>query len=363
MKKLEMTRELKLNHYKYCLGKKKKQGYSLHRPYGRLIRYQSLNYPRNIKMGKTTIKIKLAKNTREAMTKYLINNFKSIIVGTPVRILELEIEFYTLIHSEEMKVNRAVTMIEVKVAVKEFLYRIFRYETFASAEPTSKWGAYQLVEGLNNSVCVYCNSQFTVTVYRTDESEGRKMQIRPSLDHFFPRSKHPLLGVSIYNLIPSCHTCNSSLKGDKDISLEEIIHPYIDNLDDLGYFEREFNTNLPDTFVDYSDYYSQVVGRSTNYTIKLKPFKKSYNEKLNLYEELFEIEKRYSQHKKFINDFVKRNIIYTTIYLDKLKDSYCFLFTKTYSLKELIIEEDINNNILSKVVKDITLKEFNNIDK
>ncbi|WP_226528156.1 hypothetical protein [Metabacillus niabensis] len=358
MRKLELKREVKLKHLKYCIGKKKNQKYLNSRPYGRLIKYQDLDYPQKIKMGTKIIKIDISKNARREMVKYLLKNFNSIIIGNPKKLIILEEEFYNLVHSLELKNKKTVTIGEIKEKLNKFLYRIFKYETFSSSEPGDKWGPYQLIEALNNSVCVYCNAQFTHTVYRPENSVERQVKIRPSLDHFLPRSIHPLLGVSIYNLIPACYTCNSSLKGDEDISLDQIIHPYLDSLDEIGYFEREFNVPLPETYTGYSDFYSQVVGRSTNYDIKLKPFNESAREKLEGFERLFEIEERYAQHKRVINDFVKKNIIYTDIYLNELKGSYSYLFENTYSLKEIIIEEDINNNILSKIVKDITLNEL-----
>ncbi|MDL2030474.1 hypothetical protein OOZ25_14285 [Bacillus subtilis] len=358
MKKLELKREVKLKHLKYCIGKKKNKAFMKSRPYGRLIIYQDSNYPESINIRTKTIKINISKNARREMVKYLLENFNSIIIGNPKKLIILEKEFYNLIHSLELKNKKTVTISDIKERLNKFLSWIFNYESFSSSDPGGKWGPYQLIESLNNSVCAYCNAQFTHIVYRPKNSVEGQVKIRPSLDHFLPRSIHPLLGVSIYNLIPACYTCNSSLKGDKDISLDQIIHPFLDSLDEIGYFEREFNVPLPETYTDYSDFYSQVVGRSTNYDIKLKSHNESASEKLVGFKRLFEIEERYAQHKRIINDFVKKNIIYTDIYLNELKGSYCYLFENTYSLKEIIIEEDINNNILSKIVKDITLNEL-----
>ncbi|MED4037436.1 hypothetical protein [Niallia taxi] len=360
MKKLELTKELKLRHLKYCIGKRKNNTYLESRPYGRILKYKNSDYPQNYKIGNTTLKINVRKNTRRKMIEYLIENFNSIIIGTPQKLLMIEEEFYNLVYTEELKFknDKDLTITDIKKKLYNFLYRIFKYETFSSAKPGNIWGAYQLIEGLNNTICVYCNSQFTHTVYRPENLERREVKIRPSLDHFLPRSKHPLLGVSIYNLIPACYTCNSSLKGDEEISLDQIIHPYLDSFDKMGYFEREFTVPTSEKYTEYSDFYSQVVGRSTNYTIKLKPHNELAKEKIIGTERLFELEERYTQYKKIINDYVKKNIIYTDIYLNKLKDSYCFLFDKTYTLEQIIIEEDINNNLLSKIINDITLYEL-----
>lgn len=62
-----------------------------------------------------------------------------------------------------------------------------------------KW-AYGLLEKLDVKVCPYCNRQYTFTV--------PKVKVSPQFDHYFPISKYPYLQLSLFNLIPSCSTCN-----------------------------------------------------------------------------------------------------------------------------------------------------------
>ena len=64
---------------------------------------------------------------------------------------------------------------------------------------------------LNVSVCPYCNSQYTFTQKVIGASE-RKFQIRPDLDHFFTQSKHPMLVISIYNLVLNDSTLTKEFK-------------------------------------------------------------------------------------------------------------------------------------------------------
>lgn len=51
--------------------------------------------------------------------------------------------------------------------------------------------------------------------------------MRPPLDHFYPHKKYPYLSISISNLIPACHQCNSSVKGSQDPLTKQIPHPLI----------------------------------------------------------------------------------------------------------------------------------------
>ena len=67
-------------------------------------------------------------------------------------------------------------------------------------------------------------------------SDGK---IHEDLDHFFPKSRYPLLAVHLLNLTPLCKDCNQSYKGSKDAiadnddqvadvhCLHDIFHPYL----------------------------------------------------------------------------------------------------------------------------------------
>ena len=56
--------------------------------------------------------------------------------------------------------------------------------------------------------CPMCNESKVGNIIDEDRT------YRPALDHFLPKSKYPHFSLSIYNLIPTCHTCNSTFKRD-----------------------------------------------------------------------------------------------------------------------------------------------------
>lgn len=76
----------------------------------------------------------------------------------------------------------------------------------------------ELHNRLNVKVCPYCNRQYTFTV------RGNNKSVHPEFDHFYPKSTYPYLALSFYNLIPSCHTCNTAKKAQK---IE--INPYVED--------------------------------------------------------------------------------------------------------------------------------------
>jgi hypothetical protein len=99
------------------------------------------------------------------------------------------------------------------------LQKIYDYAKFAEKKKR-KWCAYGLCRRTNVKTCPYCNLSYELTIF--DQDEG---VMRPALDHFFDKSKYPLFGISIGNLVPSCHHCNSTLKGSKDFVRNEHLNP------------------------------------------------------------------------------------------------------------------------------------------
>lgn len=49
------------------------------------------------------------------------------------------------------------------------------------------------------------------------------------IDHFLPKSIYPEFSVFYFNLVPSCHICNSKKGNKKNIC----IHPYLENIKDI----------------------------------------------------------------------------------------------------------------------------------
>lgn len=125
-----------------------------------------------------------------------------------------------------------------KAPSKELLLKIFNYE--GVFDDSSKKRAFELSKNIGTQTCCYCNRQYTFTVehkhliqdkkgnWLTKDAKNKDERIaRPAFDHWFPQSEYPLLSLSLYNLIPSCHICNSSAKGSAPVNLRDFIHPYV----------------------------------------------------------------------------------------------------------------------------------------
>lgn len=82
------------------------------------------------------------------------------------------------------------------------------YERFTQSDCGGVVLSHYFFGVLNIKTCPYCNRQYTFTL---NENEAKAA---PEYDHFFDKSDFPMLAVSFYNLVPSCHVCNH-VKGNK----------------------------------------------------------------------------------------------------------------------------------------------------
>lgn len=113
---------------------------------------------------------------------------------------------------------------------KVFRYDYFRDGTIKGTEGHANAVMREFVKRVK--VCPYCNAD-SVYVLEVDE---RDKTYKSAFDHFYPKSRYPFLGLSLYNLIPSCHRCNSTFKQDRYAEALETYHPYVDDLDDVSRF-------------------------------------------------------------------------------------------------------------------------------
>ena len=119
-----------------------------------------------------------------------------------------------------------------KKGKKSYVVNLYRrlmvglYEAFTQSKDKKLNVSYshKFFNLLNIRTCPYCNRQYTFTL---DEKTSKTA---PEYDHFYDKSDFPILAVSFYNLVPSCHTCNH-MKGQKKTVT---INPY------FGKFESKF---------------------------------------------------------------------------------------------------------------------------
>ncbi|WP_394555663.1 hypothetical protein C1N61_30435 (plasmid) [Priestia aryabhattai] len=231
---------------------------------------------------------------------------------------------------------------------KEVLEYIFDYNSFSSA--STGWSAYELAERLNVSVCPYCNRLFTTLIKKEGKEEN---QTRPDFDHYYPKSNYPYLGISLYNLIPSCGVCNRSMKGIKDFYVSEAIYPYEEGFLDVA----TFGTDLDYTSANS---YRYLMGQSVNFnvTFKINTADKALHNRLETAIKAFSLEGIYNSHKDIILDIIWISRLNTEDRFNELFNKVGYMFKSKEEFTErffmnYITPEKQGKRPLAKLTQDI----------
>lgn len=196
-----------------------------------------------------------------------------------------------------------------------------------------------LLQYLNITVCPYCNRNFI---------NSRDQLLGAQLDHFYNKKTFPFLAVSLYNLIPSCSTCNLA-KGTKTfhinpfIAEEVITHPVTFN-----YLLKSIN-NL-------------------EVTLKTKPHRPDERDLKSEELTALKLQQAYAIHAQEVQNMIDGEKRYSSTYRKDLKqlltyrhsDSTinCQMGLTDDDLDRLIFgsaifKDDIKNTPLGKLTKDI----------
>ncbi|WP_429099314.1 hypothetical protein [Aeromonas veronii] len=96
----------------------------------------------------------------------------------------------------------------------------------------------RLINSHNLKVCPFCAHD------SVDIVNGVRKNHLPALDHFLPKSKYPFFALSVNNLLPTCHRCNSSFKGEIDM-IKNNYHPLRDRINNVDVFHFNLALDTP----------------------------------------------------------------------------------------------------------------------
>ena len=180
--------------------------------------------------------------THKSFFEFLEINLDDIIIGTYDKLESINKLFKEFLEANTLKLNSQIRFniseYECKtMTIKEVLKHLFKYELLTVARKKL------IFNSIKNKVCPYCSRNFI------NQIEGISHNMGVNLDHYFSQNSYPLFGISFFNFIPSCQTCNSTFKNKTDISAVSnsrngvnkrlFIHPHKDDLDCA-----EFTLNL-----------------------------------------------------------------------------------------------------------------------
>lgn len=194
----------------------------------------------------------------------------------------------------------------------------------------------EYIKDLNITVCPYCNRNY---IFNFKKSNSLKATAQ--LDHFFDKSTYPYFSISIFNLVPSCQTCNQR----KSKIQNAIYHPFTETFND----DVKFKLKL----IDSKFYYDK-----NSLEIEKKILKNE--DKVNSHIKTFNINNLYEEHKDIVLELIQKAQIYNESYIDELYQKYEGTLFKNREdvLRHItggfIEDKDINKRPLSKLIKDIS---------
>lgn len=181
-------------------------------------------------------------------------------------------------------------------------------------EKNPQWSGWLFLKQLGVATCSYCNSDGVFTLEY--KAQGKPKHKKSELDHFWPRAEFPFLGLSLYNLVPSCTRCNRNIKGANHEPLGEMIHPYSHDFHEGAKFYAVFKdykglTRPNDTDVDV------IIDRPN------EPHSADLAKRAKKSAEFFHLEEVYNQiYELEVNDVVRKVLYFPESYLEDLRKRY-----------------------------------------
>ncbi|QWH54247.1 hypothetical protein [Bacillus mycoides] len=269
---------------------------------------------------------------------------KYILLGTPEQHQKLILHIYKN-YSGQLRNNIKKSKKKNSKAsvLNNELKAVFNYDSFCRSNNLNVWCAYQLLNKINIQVCPYCNRQYITTLY----TDGGKT--RAQLDHFFDKASYPYLGISLYNLVPSCSVCNTSLKGQEKFLVSTHVHPYIDSFGDKYRFTFELANNIESLITKEGKI---NIGFRSN---KVDP---GFEKKAENNNKVFLLEQLYNEHSNIVKETLQKHIWYSDDYAESLLKSYPGIFNNKDEILRMVFNSEIEGNDFnqrpfSKLITDI----------
>ena len=208
---------------------------------------------------------------------------------------------------------------------------LFNYETKFQKHISKFFEKYVEVH-----TCYFCNIEFINTFMTKDE----KVKNGFTLDHYIDKSKYPYLALSLYNLIPSCCTCNTKVKG---------IHPIETLSPSSEYFDFKNKVKFK-TFIQNSNL---QIDSEEDFDLLLK---EDFTDIYQKYIDVLELNGRYEYHKYKVIEMINKRKAYPDSRIEEL----AALTQKTHEeVKQdlfgayLYDADDLHKRPLSKLTRDI----------
>lgn len=255
--------------------------------------------------------------------KILGYNLKEILCGSFEKLLEIKTQHGTKF-KDDKKIKRLFNY--DKQSTKNFKPLI------SKLQPKISKFFEQYVEV---HTCYYCNIEFINTFKQHNETKNAF-----TLDHVLEKATYPFLALSLYNLVPSCYTCNSKIK-DSKIEFDKF-SPTNQNFDFTEKVKFKIFLQNPNLQIEKeNDFFVKLI---ENFSNQYDAYIKSLN-----------LDDRYEYHKYKVMDLIKKRRDYPD---SRLKELSILTGKTEEEIKQDLFgvylhNKDLHKRPLSKLTKDI----------
>lgn len=203
-------------------------------------------------------------------------------------------------------------------------------------------------QSLEIKACIYCNSQLTITSEKTLTKKGvRTVQYKArfQVDHYWAKSEYPAFSVSLYNLYPSCATCNNSKSND---AVDFELYSSLKKIDNSN-FKFKLKPGSASKYIT-----SQNL-QDIDFTFSGPAAKRGYKST----SETFDIEGIYATQKDIIAELIIKSQVYTASYKKTLAHEFAKLFKHDPNLVDQLIignytqEKNLHKRPMAKFMIDM----------
>lgn len=165
-----------------------------------------------------------------------------------------------------------------------------------------------------------------------------------TLDHVLDKGSHPLIGLSLYNFVPSCYSCNSKFKGSKQ---------FIDN-DSMGYLSPtsdnfSFNDHVKFKLYFYNNKEIPTIENKNDYILDFY-FATNQNE-YEKYIDIFKLKGRYIFHKDEVMNLIDKKERYSQSKVDEISN--------IVNISSIQIKKDIfGKELFEGNIEDVSMTKF-----
>ena len=185
------------------------------------------------------------------------------------------------------------------------------------------------------NTCYFCNIDF-INRFKLDDGKSKNGF---TLDHFLDKATYPFLALSLYNLIPSCYTCNTKVKGTNEIN-------------GLSPSSKNFNFDEKVKFKTFLNNQSLEINIERDFELLLK---EDFTSIYDNYIKVLQLDGRYEYHKYKVIEMINKRRDYPDSRIKELAELTEQTQEKVkQDLFGEYIFDDLSKRPLSKLIKDIS---------